>query len=273
MMKSIRDKVFAAALFAALLAAFAFAGCEQAPGPLSTGEETPPQEQLPPPEEETPPDEETPAEEETPEEETPEEETPPEPGSDAALKSLELSAGSLDPAFNPQKTAYTAAVANAVDSITVTGVPRASAATVAGDNGTPKALEVGENPPIAVVVTAEDAVTQRTYTVTVTRLGPSVISVNSAEDLAKIGRDPAWPAAGSYKLAADITLENWVPVGADKAGAFTGNFDGDDKKITLKSFDESVFLDKRTHLGVFGYVRGSADSKALIKNLKLRTEI
>ena len=237
-----------------------FAGCEQAPGPLSRQEETPTGE--------------TPSggthTEETPTGETSSEETPTEPGSDAALKSLELSEGTLEPAFSPATTAYTAAVSSDVTSITVTGVPRSSAAAAGGDNGTPKALEVGENPPIRIVVTAEDGVTARTYTVTVTRSASGFISVNTAEDMAKIGIDPAWPLEGSYKLAADITLENWAPIGPDSA--FSGSFDGDGKKITVKSFDEG-FVYTNNSLGVFAAIQGSEDAKALVRNLTVHAEL
>ena len=193
-------------------------------------------------------------------------------GTDAALQSLELSAGYMDPPFDPAITAYAAVVGNAVDSITLTGVPRSSAATVAGDNGSATPLAEGENPPIRVAVTAGDGVLQKTYTVTVTRLGPSLISVNSAGDLAKIGKDPAWPLAGNYKLAADITLENWTPIGPSGDRAFSGSFDGDGKTIRIKSFNAG-FMGANDSLGVFAYVRGSAAAKARIGNLKVHSEL
>jgi hypothetical protein len=254
----------AAVLF---IAALVFTGCEQAPGPGPL----PVEEQLPSTEEETSPEGETPPEKENP----PKNETPVDPGTDAALKSLEISAGNLDSAFSPAKTDYTASVGNAVDSIRVTGVPRASVATVGGDNGTDKALEVGENPPITIVVTAGDGVTKRTYTVTVTRLPVGIIFINSAEDMAKIGIDSAWPLAGTYKLAADITLENWVPIGTDSVRPFTGSFDGDNRKITLTGFDEGTFgrTGGEAAIGIFGYVRGTETSKALIRNLNVRVEL
>ncbi|WP_295808187.1 cadherin-like beta sandwich domain-containing protein [uncultured Nitratireductor sp.] len=95
---------------------------------------------------------------------------------DATLASLTPSAGSLDPAFSPSTAAYVVAVDNATDSIALT--PTAAepnvTITVSGQNvvsGSASqaiALAVGSTV-IEVVVTAEDATTIRTYTVTVTR--------------------------------------------------------------------------------------------------------
>jgi len=95
--------------------------------------------------------------------------------SNADLSGLELSSGTLEPAFASGTTSYTASVYNDVTSITVTPTTADSKATVTVDgatvvSGTPSeaiSLEVGENT-ITIVVTAEDGTT-KTYTVTVTR--------------------------------------------------------------------------------------------------------
>ncbi len=98
----------------------------------------------------------------------------------ANLANLTLSSGWLSPALNLDTTSYTAEVAYAIPSITVT-------ATVSGLNasltikGTPVtsgaasdsiALSPGNNR-IDVVVTAEDGTTTKTYTVTVNRIAAS----------------------------------------------------------------------------------------------------
>ena len=54
------------------------------------------------------------------------------PSTDATLRSLSLSGGAtLDPTFDPDEETYTASVAHAVASITVTATPNVSQATVA----------------------------------------------------------------------------------------------------------------------------------------------
>jgi hypothetical protein len=88
--------------------------------------------------------------------------------SDATLKSLTVSAGTLSPAFHSATTVYTVTVPNDVTSIDVTGTANHTAATVSG-NVTGKPLDVGDNV-VNIVVTAEDGIIAMTYTVTVTRL-------------------------------------------------------------------------------------------------------
>ncbi|MDR3342763.1 MAG: cadherin-like beta sandwich domain-containing protein [Treponema sp.] len=196
-------------------------------------------------------------------------ETPPVFDSDATLKSLSISAGNLSPAFSSEITSYTAVVNNAVESITVTGVPNSAAAAVSGDSGVLKSLSPGSNP-LAVTVKAEDGTTI-SYTVTVTRIDGSTLLIESVEDFAKIGGE--YPLAGNYILAADLELENWTPIGSDSANAFTGTFDGNGKTITLTSFD-STAVSAKTYLGIFGYVRGgSGVAKADIKNLTIASSV
>ncbi|BAU52148.1 Cadherin-like beta sandwich domain protein [Mucilaginibacter gotjawali] len=98
----------------------------------------------------------------------------------ADLTKLTLSAGTLTPVFATATTSYTASVANSVTSLTVT--PKASDAlatiTVNGtavSSGTASGgipLSVGPNT-VTTIVTAQDGVTTKTYTVTVTRMLPA----------------------------------------------------------------------------------------------------
>ena len=75
----------------------------------------------------------------------------------------------------------------------------------------------------------------------------------------------------SGKLTANLELtEAWTPIGT-QSQPFTGSFDGDGHSITgmsitFNSDDKSVGA---PYLGLFGYVKGTADKKAEIKNLKL----
>ena len=77
----------------------------------------------------------------------------------------------------------------------------------------------------------------------------------------------------SGKLTANIDLtsvESWTPIGSLKQ-PFTGNFDGDGHSITGMSitFDSDDKSIGAPYLGLFGYVKGTADKKAEIKNLTL----
>jgi len=94
----------------------------------------------------------------------------------ATLLALTLSSGTLSPAFASATTAYTATVSNATTSINLT--PTASnisavikvngIAVTGGTASTNIPLVVGNNT-ISIVVTANDGITKKTYTVVVTR--------------------------------------------------------------------------------------------------------
>ena len=98
--------------------------------------------------------------------------------SDANLGGLMISPGTLSPVFSSPVITYAASVDNSVTEVTVT--PTASdglamiavnGTTVTSSIGHAVSLNVGANP-IAIVVTAQDSTTIKTYTVTVTRAAP-----------------------------------------------------------------------------------------------------
>ena len=96
--------------------------------------------------------------------------------SNAALSDLALTVGVLDQSFFPTRTIYIATVDFDVTSTDVTAILEDSSATasingvlVSGAGAMLIDLDVGQNP-IEITVTAEDGVTRRVYTVTVTRL-------------------------------------------------------------------------------------------------------
>ena len=99
--------------------------------------------------------------------------------SDATLSALALSSGTLSPTFDAATTTYSATVANATTSLTVTPTVNQANATVkingtavtSGSASAPIALSVGANT-ITVLVTAQDGTT-KTYTVSVTRAASS----------------------------------------------------------------------------------------------------
>ena len=92
------------------------------------------------------------------------------------MANLTPSAGALSPTFSASKTAYTEDVVNGAASITITPVTAVPTSTVkvngtavtSGTASAPIALNVGANT-ITTVVTAQDGVTTKTYTLTVTR--------------------------------------------------------------------------------------------------------
>ena len=90
--------------------------------------------------------------------------------SDASLKGLTVSKGTLSPAFDADTKEYTVEVENEDDSIVITATKNDDAASITGD-GT-KSLSVGPNR-FEVKVVAEDGTTSRSYFVNVTRKGGS----------------------------------------------------------------------------------------------------
>jgi formylglycine-generating enzyme required for sulfatase activity len=103
--------------------------------------------------------------------------------SDATLKSLGISSGTLSPAFSPETTDYTVAVGNEISSITLTAATNHAGASAQGDG--PQTLGTGETS-IAIIVIAEDGTATKTYTVTVLRAS----AVVSALDLTALVTAP-----------------------------------------------------------------------------------
>lgn len=144
------------------------------------------------------------------------------------LSGLNLSVGTLNPAFDPQVAAYAANASNAAASTTVTASPTKAASTmqvrVDGGSwqplgsGTPSAalsLDVGDNS-IEVLVTAGDGVTTRTYAVVVHRA--STNADLSSMMFNKGALAPAFdPAVTSYTTAIDNGAPYWFGVKATVA--------------------------------------------------------
>jgi hypothetical protein len=98
------------------------------------------------------------------------------PGTNADLSSLSVSTGALDSLFAAATLNYTVTATNMPVSTTVTATVADSNATLtingsAATSAVPSApisLVLGPNPPISIVVTAQDGTTSKTYTVTIT---------------------------------------------------------------------------------------------------------
>ena len=115
----------------------------------------------------------------------------------ANLSSLKVSRGTLTPVFSANTISYTASVVNGVTSMTVTPATSDPNATITV-NGTAVAsdstsgaiaLSVGANT-ISTVVTAQDGVTTKTYTLTVTRASGGADSFNPGISVTKPEETP-----------------------------------------------------------------------------------
>ncbi|HAI83670.1 MAG TPA: hypothetical protein DCL43_08385, partial [Chitinophagaceae bacterium] len=112
--------------------------------------------------------------------------------SNANLTALTISSGTLSPTFTTNTTSYTATVSNATNEISLTATQQevnagsnvrvvvnggAASFITSGVASSNLSLNIGSNT-ILVIVTAEDAVTTKTYTITVTRtaLAPAITS-------------------------------------------------------------------------------------------------
>jgi len=109
----------------------------------------------------------------------------------ANLSSLQISVGTLSPAFAAGTYVYTASVPYTATSVIITPSIADSSATFKV-NGTPTTsgspvtfsnLQVGANPAISITVMAQDGVTTHTYSITINRLslGNNQVSVTSLD--------------------------------------------------------------------------------------------
>jgi hypothetical protein len=124
------------------------------------------------------------------------------PSNNANLSNLTVSSGTLMPAFASTTLSYTDSVANSVTSITVTPTVADNTATVkvngtpviSGTPSGPISLSVGSNL-ITVLVTAQDAITTKTYTISVNR-APSNVNVPNVVGLTQAAATTAITSAG-----------------------------------------------------------------------------
>ena len=167
---------------------------------------------------------------------------------DATLSDLMISAGSLEPAFDRDTSAYAVAVAFGVDSVMVTPTASQSDASItvngstvdSGSTSNALALTLGTEVLITMVVTAADTVTTATYTVTVTHALPvATLAASTTLTEANLLADPAptvtvtlvdseYAAADALKPG-DFTLTDTLP-GSVSVTDFTRN---DDTMVTL----------------------------------------
>ena len=178
---------------------------------------------------------------------------------DATLSALALSEGTLSPTFSSAVTSYTASVGDAVSRITVTPTTNYAGATDFAGNSSAKPtveylnasdtaltdadtastdsfevdLSVGANA-IKVKVTAADATTVKTYTVTVTRAAAPTDATLSALSLSSGTLSPAFTSAHtSYTaLVGNAVSRITVTPATTHASATVTYFDASDDALT-----------------------------------------
>lgn len=155
----------------------------------------------------------------------------PKPSSNANLASLKLSAGSLSPAFSPEKTSYTAKVKYDVESIAISASVADGGAKVVGAGS--YNLKVGDNS-YTVTVTAADG-TKKSYSVKITRMteeetaaaeaaereaNPLLVVIDGVDyfilnDVTNI------PVPPGYTVSSVTRKEAELPVFVDDSGRYT----------------------------------------------------
>ncbi len=159
------------------------------------------------------------------------------PSTDASLKSISLSSGSLSPAFDPSVTEYNVVLPNEIEKITVTGTQKDSFATVAQPTAD-KALVPGETAVLQIEVTAQDG-TRKTYKINVTR---QKSSVNTLSSLSVSGASISFsPSVSEYTVTVPYTTEK-VNITATAAASTATLFGTGEKALSVgdNRFDITV---------------------------------
>ena len=153
----------------------------------------------------------------------------PPPSDDATLSGLALSGVNIG-AFDSATTDYTAEVVHDVTETTVTATANDGGATYvvkldgAEDADGTVDLAEGSNA-ITIEVTAEDGNTVKTYTVTVTRAGPTAPSASVTITLS--------PRPEQYSTGTDITIE-WTDADACGDQYFVGVYDNEELEVVVR---------------------------------------
>jgi hypothetical protein len=159
-------------------------------------------------------------------------------GFNANLSGLALSTGTLSPAFAAATSDYTASVPSSTTTLTVTPTVATPSSTVkvngatvsSGAASTPVFLMPGSNT-IAIVVTAQDGTTTRSYSVIVTRLSPTpeIAVTQSAAEIADGGSKSFGVASGGRSSSLTFVIKN------------TGNSDLTGLATSLDGADAGMF--------------------------------
>ena len=102
----------------------------------------------------------------------------------ADLGALTVSSGTLVPGFSPDTLSYSVNVDSSTKNITVTGEAAEESATLSANNGVAQPLSAGVNE-VAIVVTAGDKITTKTYIVSV-NVDPEHVITDTFEHASKV---------------------------------------------------------------------------------------
>ncbi|WP_080832602.1 cadherin-like beta sandwich domain-containing protein [Cohnella massiliensis] len=179
------------------------------------------------------------------------------PSTDASLATLGLSAGELDPAFDPGTTNYIVTVPAVTSTLTgdfAANDPGASAqlllnGTVNGVSGTTVILNAGVNV-IEITVTAADGETTRTYTVTVNREPPPnpvgvtgwVTKANGQETAWTLTDETVYPGEPGYP---ESLYQDYALYYETAPGTFEVGFEFEENVVdpVLYMFDQAIDLE------------------------------
>jgi len=191
--------------------------------------------------------------------------------SDASLSALTLSGVTLSPVFASGTLSYTANVANNVTSTTIGASTNSGAAMVPVADLGLKLLSVGANT-FTVHVTAEDGITKKDYTVTVTRAKSSDATLR-AFTLSGITLSPAF-ASGTLTYTANVANDvTSTTVGATKndgtATVSAGDLGSKTLSVGANIFTVHVTAEDGTKKDYTVTVTRAASSDATLSDLTL----
>ncbi len=138
------------------------------------------------------------------------------PNSDASLSDLTVSSLEITPIFSPTNQKYTAIATGSTTSVTVTPTATYSGATITVNNIPVKSgnasgsIRLSEVTTVTVVVTAEDKVTKRAYTVTITNDDLRAKSKNADLKSLKVNEGDMSPEFKSSITTYNVPVENDV---------------------------------------------------------------
>ena len=124
---------------------------------------------------------------------------------DATLSALSITGQTISPTFTSTNETYSLTVPYSVSSVTVNATKNDSKASLTGTGS--KNLSVGNNP-LKVVVTAEDGVTKKTYTINVTREAAPVLSTDATLSNLEVSGYTISPAFTSANETYTLTVPN-----------------------------------------------------------------
>ncbi|MFD5018279.1 cadherin-like beta sandwich domain-containing protein, partial [Paenibacillus sp. NPDC058367] len=191
--------------------------------------------------------------------------------SDASLSALTLSGVTLSPVFASGTLSYTANVANNVTSTTIGASTNSGAAMVPVADLGLKLLSVGANT-FTVHVTAEDGITKKDYSVTVTRAKSSDATLR-AFTLSGITLSPAF-ASGTLTYTANVANDvTSTTVGATKndgtATVSAGDLGSKTLSVGANIFTVHVTAEDGTKKDYTVTVTRAASSNATLSDLSL----